>query len=211
MALSHGDIASAITNIYREGARGHGGTLPFASSIYVPSTYKGNPIPEHVHRDITHAIADIMSRFFGGSTSVPGHGFWNDNEGKLVAEPVHIVTSGHKPQKYSDLLANLMTINAIAYGIGKAMGQYSVAVEHHTPYGRTMHFIETHDGVEHHPDNPHFAFQLPHGGGHDKSLHELSKIVADKVTGVLNKHGYGPAGSVRKNPQAGTTGETKTK
>lgn len=47
----------------------------------------GQPIP-HV---LTAAVAAVVAAF-GGATITEGHGSWNAPDGRLVSEPVHVIT-----------------------------------------------------------------------------------------------------------------------
>jgi len=62
--------------------------------ITVPSVDKaGQPLsPELRHGVLDHALR-VMSRCFGGATAVNGQGAWVNGEGKLVCEPVTVVSS----------------------------------------------------------------------------------------------------------------------
>lgn len=65
--------------------------LNHSVSLYIPFGEKEGKLasPE----DVKQVVTKRMCKMFGGCTEVMGYGSWLDDSGKLVQEPVEILTS----------------------------------------------------------------------------------------------------------------------
>lgn len=95
-------------------------------SIYVPSTTDIDTDNQALSLRVTSKVAHRLSRFFGGATMTDGNGYYVANDGKLVTERVHIVSSLADDDS---LLLHTSSVNRLANMIKRVMTQESVLVE----------------------------------------------------------------------------------
>ena len=92
-------------------------------AVYVPNTTGSLLTDNSVY---TQAIAAIFSRLFGGATVAESVGYWQDDTGKLIQEPVSIVKS------FSDSLtieSHSLQLAIIANYLKTVLRQEAISVE----------------------------------------------------------------------------------
>lgn len=96
--------------------------------IYVPSvTRDGVPLrSEHVDQ-WTREVESLVCEVAGGCTTIPGHGSWADESGRVHREPVRIVTAAVSSPLSPDQEA---AVYDLCYTMALALFQACVAFEY---------------------------------------------------------------------------------
>jgi len=90
-------------------------------SIYVPTTIYDKPA-DMLAAQVAVWVARRLSSLYGGATKTPGIGYYVADNGSLIIEPVHIVSSLYD-------VDNPCAVNRIARVIKRVMSQESVLIE----------------------------------------------------------------------------------
>ena len=111
--------------------------LKYSASVYVPSTYSVNT---HLHPLIQERIAQKLAsdaaRIFGGASVGELTGYYTDEQGKLVVEPILFV------RVFTNAVASLeVWATSRAQDLARVLKQESVAVEWSRPEGVTLEFV----------------------------------------------------------------------
>lgn len=73
---------------------GRRGALRERVTVYVPGTRDRNqPLERHEVEDLVREVAASLSRLFGGATAQEARGFWEGEDGSLIAESISVVYS----------------------------------------------------------------------------------------------------------------------
>jgi hypothetical protein len=100
-------------------------------TIYVP-----HPPDKPDHYTLPAQVAKMLTEAAGGATVTEGQGYWKNDEGQLIVEPVSLVTAWYEPDDddptpYSVFVRNEAVAMALedAYDLLKSVGEQSVAIE----------------------------------------------------------------------------------
>lgn len=114
--------------------------------LHVPTvTCGGRPVSKLALAYQLEKVAEQLARWFGGYTETAGHGGWfSETQGKVVREPVVLISANADPAQLNRVLPALVTL---ARQVGLAMKQEAVALE----VDGTMYLV------------PPAAVPVPHG------------------------------------------------
>lgn len=96
-------------------------------SVYVPSTTNVDNPDHALSLRVTSKVAKRLSQYFGGATCTDGQGYYVADDGALIVESVHIVSSIVSDDA---LLVHVDHIDRLARMVKRAMSQESVLVEY---------------------------------------------------------------------------------
>lgn len=92
-------------------------------TIYVP-----HPPDKPDHYTLPAQVAQMLTEAAGGATITEGQGYWRNDEGQLIAEPVALVTAWYDREAWL-VFARIGEAKQNAIDLLKSVGEQSVAIE----------------------------------------------------------------------------------